>query len=70
VLFVPAGEWPEISATASLIVSVERRQADLARAGQRLRDQYDVAGYLARRAADPAYTFRDHLRTRGAAIEE
>jgi 4-hydroxy-4-methyl-2-oxoglutarate aldolase len=70
VLFVPAGEWPEIAATASLIASVERRQADLARAGQRLRDQYDVAGYLARRAADPAYTFRDHLRTWGAAIEE
>jgi hypothetical protein len=36
----------------------------------RLRDQYDFAGYLARRAADPAYTFRDHLRTRDAAIEE
>jgi regulator of RNase E activity RraA len=70
VLFVPAAEWAEISAAASLIVSVERRQADRARSGQRLRDQYDFAAYVARRAADPDYTFRDHLRTRGAAIEE
>jgi 4-hydroxy-4-methyl-2-oxoglutarate aldolase len=53
-----------------LIVEVERRQADLARSGRRLRDQYDFSAYLARRAAEPSYTFRDHLRTRGAAIEE
>jgi regulator of RNase E activity RraA len=70
VLFVPAAESAEISAAAALIVSVERHQADLARSGQRLRDQYDFAAYLARRAADPGYSFRDHLRTRGAAIEE
>jgi regulator of RNase E activity RraA len=70
VLFVAAAEWDEIAGAAALIVEVERRQADLARAGQRLRDQYDFGAYLARRAADPAYTFRDYLRTRGAAIEE
>jgi regulator of RNase E activity RraA len=70
VLFVPAADWAELAPAAALIVSVERRQADLARSGQRLRDQYDFAGYLARRADQPGYTFRDHLRTRGAAIEE
>jgi 4-hydroxy-4-methyl-2-oxoglutarate aldolase len=70
VLFVAAADWTEIADAAALIVEVERRQADLARAGQRLRDQYDFAAYLARRSADPSYTFRDHLRTRGAAIEE
>ena len=70
VLFVPASEWPDVAAAAALIVEVERRQADLARGGRRLRDQYDFAAYLARRTADPSYTFRDHLRTRGAAIEE
>jgi 4-hydroxy-4-methyl-2-oxoglutarate aldolase len=70
VLFVPAAEWDDIAAAAALIVTVERRQADLARSGQRLRDQSDFAGYLARRAVERGYTFRDHLRTRGAAIEE
>jgi 4-hydroxy-4-methyl-2-oxoglutarate aldolase len=70
VLFVPAAEWNEIAAAAALIVSVERRQADLARSGERLRDQHEFAAYLARRASEPGYTFRDHLRTRGAAIEE
>jgi regulator of RNase E activity RraA len=70
VLFVPADDWNEIAAAATLIVEVERRQADLARSGRSLRDQYDFSAYLARRAAEPSYTFRDHLRTRGAAIEE
>jgi regulator of RNase E activity RraA len=70
VLFVTAADWPELSAAAALIVEVERRQADLAREGRRLREQYDFVAYLARRRDDPAYTFRDHLRTRGAAIEE
>ena len=70
VIFVPAAEWPEIAAAAALIVSVERRQADLARSGRGLREQYDFGAYLDRRATEPGYTFRDHLRTRGAAIEE
>ena len=70
VLFVPAADWDEIAAAAALIVEVERRQADLARGGLSLREQYDFDAYLARRADDPSYTFRDHLRTRGAAIEE
>jgi hypothetical protein len=70
VLFVPAADWGQIASVAALIVAGERRQADLARSGTRLRDQYDFAGYLDRRADQPGYKFRDHLRTRGAAIEE
>jgi regulator of RNase E activity RraA len=70
VIFVPGGDWEEVAAAAALIVEVERRQADLARDGRSLREQYDFTTYLSRRAREPGYTFRDHLRTRGAAIEE
>lgn len=70
VLFLDAGAWPRVAEAAGAIVATERRQADLARAGRSLREQYDFAAYLARRAADPSLTFRAHLRGRGAAIEE
>jgi hypothetical protein len=34
-----------------------------------LRTQLDLKGYLKQRAANPAYTFRDHLKSFGGAIE-
>ena len=40
------------------------------RAGETLRDQTAFATYLTRRAADPTYTFRHHLRRVGGAVEE
>jgi 4-hydroxy-4-methyl-2-oxoglutarate aldolase len=40
------------------------------RAGTTLRAQMDFASYLARRATDPSYTFRVHLRGIGGEIEE
>jgi 4-hydroxy-4-methyl-2-oxoglutarate aldolase len=48
-----------------------REQAQSARLlrGERLRDQLQLDTYVARRAADPSYTFRDHLKTLGGAIE-
>jgi regulator of RNase E activity RraA len=48
-----------------------REQAQSARLlrGERLRDQLQLETYVARRAADPSYTFRDHLKTLGGAIE-
>jgi regulator of RNase E activity RraA len=55
---------------AAEISEVERRQADLVRSGRTLRQQFRFADYLARRAADPAYTFRAHLRRIGGEIEE
>lgn len=70
VLFVPADRAEELRATAARIQAVEREQAAQVRAGRTLRDQTSFADYLARRATDPGYTFRRHLRRIGGAIEE
>jgi regulator of RNase E activity RraA len=69
-VFVGARELPEILREAEAIIAMERRQVDLAKEGTGLREQFGFSDYLARRAADPAYTFREHLRGRGNAVEE
>jgi len=63
----PAGP---VLATAHQIWQTERDQARWIREGQTLRQQTAFDDYLARRAADPSYTFRQHLRRIGGAIEE
>jgi regulator of RNase E activity RraA len=70
VLFVAAEHAERVLATAAGIRDTEREQARRIRAGDTLRRQTDFADYLARRAADPSYTFRRHLRRIGGAIEE
>lgn len=70
VLFVAAERAEEILATAHEIWQTEREQARRMRAGETLRRQTSFDDYLARRAADPAYSFRRHLRAIGGAIEE
>ncbi|MET7748354.1 RraA family protein [Micromonospora sp. NPDC005367] len=70
VLFVAADVLDEVLATAERIRQVEREQAARIRAGETLRQQTAFDDYLARRAVDPAYTFRRHLRQVGGAIEE
>jgi 4-hydroxy-4-methyl-2-oxoglutarate aldolase len=70
VLFVPAGQAGPVLAAARQIGDVERDQAHRIRDGQTLREQTAFDDYLARRAADPSYTFRQHLRSTGGAIEE
>jgi 4-hydroxy-4-methyl-2-oxoglutarate aldolase len=70
VLFVAAERADEVLATAHRIWQTEREQARKIRAGETLRRQTDFDDYLARRAADPSYTFRRHLRRIGGAIEE
>lgn len=70
VLFVPAERVREVLATATQIWQTEREQARRIRAGEPLRQQTAFNDYLARRAADPSYTFRRHLRRLGGAIEE
>ena len=52
------------------IARAERDQAGKIQAGQTLREQTAFGEYLARRAAEPSYTFRRHLRQIGGAIEE
>jgi 4-hydroxy-4-methyl-2-oxoglutarate aldolase len=70
VLFVAAQSAEQVLVTARQIWQTERDQADRIRDGQTLRQQTAFDDYLARRAADPAYTFRQHLRRIGGAIEE
>jgi 4-hydroxy-4-methyl-2-oxoglutarate aldolase len=70
VLFAPAERTQEILSTAQSIWQKERRQADEIRAGRKLREQLQFEEYLARRAADETYTFRQHVRAMGGAIEE
>ena len=70
VLFVAAERVEEVLATAHRIWETEREQARLIRRGKTLRNQTAFDDYLARSAADPTYTFRQHLRRIGGAIEE
>jgi regulator of RNase E activity RraA len=69
-IVVAASELERVLATAGDIVFTERAQADLAEEGTSLREQFGFADYLVARAADPAMTFRRHLRERRASIEE
>lgn len=70
VLFLADECVEQVIATARKIWDQERQQAAALRTGQSLRAQLNFDDYLARRASDPAYTFRAHLRTFGGAIEE
>ncbi|MBR7834486.1 RraA family protein [Actinospica durhamensis] len=69
VLFVPSEHVPQILSAAREIRTTERAQAERIKAGQTLRQQTEFAQYLLRRAQDPDYTFRAHLRAVGGAIE-
>ena len=70
VLFVPSQHLEKILSTAQAIWQKERRQAEAIRAGTKLREQLRFEEYLTKRATDSAYTFRQHLRQIGGAIEE
>jgi regulator of RNase E activity RraA len=70
VLFVAADQAEAVLTTARQIWQTEREQARRVRSGETLRQQTAFDDYLALRAADPAYTFRKHLRRISGAIEE
>ncbi|MFG2640235.1 RraA family protein [Streptomyces sp. NPDC048370] len=70
VLFVAADRVDAVLETAHTIHRTEREQARRIRAGETLRAQTRFDDYLARREADASYTFRQHLRRIGGAIEE
>jgi regulator of RNase E activity RraA len=70
VVFVPADRVDEVVDAARAIWQVEREQASRIVAGETLRAQTSFDEYLSRRADDPSYTFRQHLRQMGGAIEE
>lgn len=69
-VFVRARDWAAVHAAAESIVQIERQQAARVERGESLRQQFAFADYLKRRASDPAYTFRVHLRARGHEVEE
>ena len=70
VLFVTAEHTEQVLAIARQIWRTERDQARMISDGRTLRQQTAFDDYLVRRAADPSYTFRRHLRRIGGAIEE
>jgi 4-hydroxy-4-methyl-2-oxoglutarate aldolase len=69
-VFVSARELPHVLREAEAIMTIERQQVQLAKGGTGLREQFRFDEYLVRRAADPSYTFREHLRQGGNAVEE
>jgi 4-hydroxy-4-methyl-2-oxoglutarate aldolase len=69
-LFLADTQIDELLAGADSIWQSERRQAEKIKRGTTLREQVNFGEYLTRRAQDPAYTFRQHLRKVGGEIEE
>lgn len=69
VVVVATTDLARIVETAKDIATREGAQAARLLKGELLRSQLDLAGYVARREADPHYTFRDHLKSFGGAIE-
>ena len=70
VLFVPGERVEQVLSTARDIWEKERRQAQQIKSGQRLREQLLFDDYLSKSSMDSTYTFRQHLRSVGGAIEE
>jgi 4-hydroxy-4-methyl-2-oxoglutarate aldolase len=70
VLFAPFTDTVALLEAAHTIQATERRQAQQLLEGKTLRQQLHFDEYLSQRSGDPDYTFRDHLRNIGGAIEE
>ena len=69
-VFVSADLVERILKTARAIWQKERKQASQIKRGKTLRKQLKFADYLKKKRSDPGYTFREHLREIGGAIEE
>ena len=70
VLFVQSDRLDDLLSTARTIWQTERRQAQAAQGGRSLRMQLRFDEYLRKRVKDPSYTFREHLKAMGGAVEE
>jgi len=68
-IFVPAARAAEVLEAAKAINWTERKQAERITAGESLRQQFKLDEYIRRRATDPDYDLRQHLRTLGGAVE-
>ena len=69
-VFIDGNSADGVLESARDIWERERAQANAIRSGETVRTQLRFADYLAKRATDPNYTFRKHLRILGGAIEE
>jgi regulator of RNase E activity RraA len=70
VIFAPLERAGEVVEVARQVHETERRQAQALARGQTLYEQLRFREYLAKRATDPGFTFREHLREIRGAIEE
>jgi 4-hydroxy-4-methyl-2-oxoglutarate aldolase len=69
-LFARIDEVEKLIQSAQAIRRIERLQAEHINSGRPLKEQLQFAEFLKRRAKDPLYTFRQHLREIRGAIEE
>ena len=69
VVMVAGADLSRVIETAKDIAHREGAQAARLLKGELLRSQLDFDTYVAKREADPNYTFREHLKTFGGAIE-
>jgi regulator of RNase E activity RraA len=68
-MLVAAANVEAVIVAARDIARREGRQAERLLKGELLRSQLRVDDYVARRGAQPHYTFRDHIKALGGAIE-
>ena len=69
VVVVPNADLSRVIATAKDIADREGAQAVRLLKGELLRSQFDLDTYVAKRQSDAKYTFREHLKSFGGAIE-
>jgi regulator of RNase E activity RraA len=69
VVVVARAQLDRVVAAARDIAAREAAQAARLMQGERLRDQLQLDRYVARRHNEPTYTFREHLKALGGAIE-
>ena len=69
-VFVSSHHAEEVVSTALEIGDRERKQAELLRKGVNLREQLHFDEFLRKRTSNPLFSFREHLREIGGAIEE
>lgn len=70
VIFLPYDKLAEIIPAAENIRDTEKRQAQIMENGKSLRDQLAFSAYMTEHKKNSAYSFREHLRKIGGAIEE
>jgi 4-hydroxy-4-methyl-2-oxoglutarate aldolase len=69
VVVVANANLSRVIETAKDIANREGAQAVRLLKGELLRSQFDLDKYVAKRRSDPSYTFREHLKSFGGAIE-